>query len=131
MTMVNILAPHNRPYPFADNLLILPGGMDAYVREFTKDKTHDLFYTDESIRGFFQDYIKAVITRYADSTTLLGWELANDPRCSSSVASSPSCNTNTITLWHSQVAQFIQTIDPNHLLTSGFVYFRSSAGIPI
>jgi mannan endo-1,4-beta-mannosidase len=105
--------------------------MDAYVREFTKDQTHDLFYTDQNVRGFFQNYIQAVITRYADSTTLLGWELANDPRGGSSLASSPSCNTNTITLWHSQIAQFIQTIDSNHILTSGFVHFRSLAGILI
>jgi mannan endo-1,4-beta-mannosidase len=104
--------------------------MDAYVREFSKTQTHDDFYTDQTIRGFFENYLKAVVSRYVDSTTLLGWELANDPRCSSSIASSPSCTTETITLWHSEIAQFIVSIDPNHLVTSGFVHFRTQPGFP-
>src|ERR1700727_2369871 len=99
MTMVNIMALHNRLYSFAKGLLVLPGGMDAYVREFTSTKTHDEFYTDETIRGFFEQYLQAVISRYVDSTTLLGWELANDPRCGSSLAASPSCTAQTITQW--------------------------------
>jgi mannan endo-1,4-beta-mannosidase len=131
MTMVNILAPHNRPYSFANAVLVFSGGMDAYVREFTKTQTHDEFYTDQTIRGFFENYLSVVVARYADSTTLLGWELANDARCASSLAASPSCNTQTITLWHSDIAKFISSIDANHLITSGYVYFRSLAWIPI
>ncbi|KAN0137310.1 Glycoside hydrolase superfamily [Lactarius tabidus] len=107
------------------------GGMDAYVREFTKTQTHDEFYTDQTIRGFFENYLSVVVARYADSTTLLGWELANDARCASSLAASPSCNTQTITLWHSDIAKFISSIDANHLITSGYVYLRSLAWIPI
>ena len=128
MTMVKILALNSRPY--SNTLVSLLGGMDAYVREFSKTQTHDDFYTDQTIRGFFENYLKAVVSRYVDSTTLLGWELANDPRCSSSIASSPSCTTETITLWHSEIAQFIVSIDPNHLVTSGFVHFRTQPGFP-
>ena len=104
--------------------------MDAYVREFTKTKTHDEFYVDQTVRGFFENYLKAVVARYVNNPTLLGWELANDPRCSSSLVASPSCNTLTITQWHADIAKFILSIDPNHLLTSGFVYFHSLAWIP-
>jgi len=95
------------------------GGMDAYVRGFTKTLTHDEFYTDQTIRKFFLEYIKAVITRFINAPNVLAWELANDPRCSSSLAASPSCNTQTVTTWHSEVAQFIASIDPNHMITTG------------
>jgi len=95
------------------------GGMDAYVREFAKTQTHDEFYTDQTIRTFFLEYIKALITRFVDSPNVLAWELANDARCSSSLAASSSCNTQTVTTWHSQVAQFVSSIDPNHLITTG------------
>ncbi|KAH9001278.1 glycoside hydrolase [Lactarius akahatsu] len=95
------------------------GGMDAYVREFTETKTHDEFYTNQSVRKFFEQYLQAVISRFADNPRLLAWELANDPRCSSSLVSSPSCTTQTITQWHSDIAKFVLSIDPNHLVTSG------------
>ncbi|KAH9048105.1 glycoside hydrolase [Lactarius hengduanensis] len=95
------------------------GGMDAYVREFTETKTHDEFYTDQSVRKFFEQYLQAVISRFADNPRLLAWELANDPRCSSSLVSSSSCTTQTITQWHSDIAKFVLSIDPNHLVTSG------------
>jgi mannan endo-1,4-beta-mannosidase len=128
--MVNILAPHIRPYSFANGLLISLGGMDAYVRAFTTTQTHDEFYTDQTIRKFFEQYLQAVVSRFVDNPLLLGWELANDPRCSSSLASSPTCTTETITQWHADIAQFIRSIDPNHLITSGFVHFRSITWIP-
>ena len=40
-------------------------------------------------------------------------------RCNSSLPASTGCNTNTVTLWHSQVASHVASIDPNHLVTSG------------
>jgi mannan endo-1,4-beta-mannosidase len=95
------------------------GGMDAYVREFTKTKTHDDFYTDDTVRGFFLNYLSVVVARYVDCPALLGWEIANDARCASSLAASSSCDTQTVTQFHSDIAQFIRSIDCNHLITSG------------
>jgi mannan endo-1,4-beta-mannosidase len=131
MTMVNMLAPHDRPYSFANAVLIFSGGMDAYVREFTKTKAHDDFYTDDTVRGFFLNYLSVVVARYVDCPALLGWEIANDARCASSLAASSSCNTQTVTQFHSDIAQFIRSIDCNHLITSGYVHFRSLAWISI
>jgi len=99
--------------------------MDAYVREFTTTKTHDEFYTDQTIRGFFEQYLQAVVSRYVNSPNVLAWELANDARCGSSLTASPSCNTQTVTQWHADISTFIRSIDPNHLVSSGFVHFRS------
>lgn len=95
------------------------GGMDAYVREFGLNKQHDEFYANFTIMDIFKNYTKQVITRFIDSPAIFAWELANDPRCSSSLAASDSCNTLTITNWHANVSSFVRSIDPNHLVSSG------------
>jgi mannan endo-1,4-beta-mannosidase len=99
--------------------------MDFYVRAFGVNKDHDEFYTDDTIINLFtQNYTQAIVSRYSNSTAILSWELANDPRCSSSLPSSITCNTNTITSWTNQVAGFVRSIDKNRLVASGFVdYF--------
>ncbi|KAI0306582.1 glycoside hydrolase [Multifurca ochricompacta] len=108
------------PTPFPRNFLSNDyGGMDAYVREFSDTKAHDEFYTDQTIRKFFEQYIQAVVSRFVNNPRVLAWELANDPRCNSTLPSSESCNTNTITRWHADIAKFIRSIDPNHLISSG------------
>jgi mannan endo-1,4-beta-mannosidase len=94
------------------------GGMDAYVRQFGKTKSHDEFYTDNNIINIFENYTTNIVTRYVDSTAVFGWELANDPRCHSSLPSN-DCTAQTVTRWHSTIAQHIAAIDPNHLIGSG------------
>ncbi|KAL5511862.1 hypothetical protein ACEPAH_5080 [Sanghuangporus vaninii] len=95
------------------------GGMDAYVREFGAERQHDTFYLNETIVNIFKNYTTQVVSRYVDSPALLSWELANDPRCSSSIAASNVCNTTTITSWHADVGAHVQSIDPNHIVSSG------------
>jgi mannan endo-1,4-beta-mannosidase len=98
--------------------------MDFYVRAFGVNKDHDEFYTDDTIINLFtQNYTQAIVSRYSNSAALLSWELANDPRCSSSIPSSTTCNTNTITSWANRVGGFIRSIDKNHLVASGFVNY--------
>jgi mannan endo-1,4-beta-mannosidase len=97
------------------------GGMDVYVRAFSNSDVHkhDVFYTDQTILNAFLNYTTQIVTRYVNSPAVLGWEIANDPRCNSTLPATSTCNTNTITLWHSKVAQHIKSVDPNHLVTSG------------
>ncbi|KAJ7285843.1 glycoside hydrolase family 5 protein [Mycena rebaudengoi] len=94
------------------------GGMDAYVRAFG-GSSHDDFYTNETIITAFENYTTAVVSRYVNSPSVLAWEIANDPRCNSSISATPSCNTMTITRWHARIAAHIKSIDPNHLVSSG------------
>ena len=93
--------------------------MDAYVREFSPSKTHDEFYLNQSIVSTFLNYTTTIVTRYLNATSVLAWEIANDPRCNSSIAASPICNTTTVTAWHAQVASHIASIDPNHTVAAG------------
>jgi mannan endo-1,4-beta-mannosidase len=106
------------------------GGMDAYVQEFGVKKTHDEFYTNMKIRKEFNKYLQSIVSRYANEPGIIAWELANDARCSSTFPSSDRCNTNTVTRWHAETAKFIRSIDPNHLITSGYPPFYRSQMIP-
>ncbi|KAK7014868.1 helicase ATP-binding domain-containing protein [Favolaschia claudopus] len=94
------------------------GGMDAYVRAFNAS-SHDAFYTNETIITAFENYTRNIVSRYVNSTAVLAWEIANDPRCNSSIGATASCNTTTVTLWHARLAQHIRSIDPNHIISSG------------
>ncbi|KAF8798017.1 glycoside hydrolase family 5 protein [Phlegmacium glaucopus] len=97
------------------------GGMDVYVRALSNSTTqsHDDFYSNPMILNTFMNYTTQIVTRYANSPAIFGWELANDPRCNSSISGTSQCSTLTVTQWHSQVAQHVSTVDPNHLVTSG------------
>ncbi|KAG2349908.1 glycoside hydrolase family 5 protein [Suillus weaverae] len=94
------------------------GGMDLYVRQFGL-QTHDQFYTNPSILASFMNYTTQVVSRYVNSPSVFSYELANDPRCNSTLGASPTCTTETITTWHATVASHIRSIDPNHLISSG------------
>ena len=119
--------------------------MDLYVRNFHPGGTHDLFYTDTTIISAFKNYVGTVVKRYANNPTVLGWELGNDLRCSSTVHASSSCNTQTITKWVADIcepivqrffcpkpilthiaAKYIKSIDSNHLVTAGYFQFITS-----
>ncbi|KAL4860617.1 hypothetical protein BDV12DRAFT_204850 [Aspergillus spectabilis] len=87
------------------------GGMNAYVTAYGgDDKTS--WYTDADMQSAYQTYIEAVVSRYGDSTAILAWELANEPRCS-------SCDTSVINKWAVETSAFIKSIDPNHLVAIG------------
>ncbi|KAI6108974.1 glycoside hydrolase family 5 protein [Pisolithus croceorrhizus] len=83
------------------------GGMDLY------------FYTDQAVLNAFQNFTSQVVPRYVNSPAIFSWELANDSRCNSTLPTSSSCTTETITEWHETMAQYIHSIDPNHLISPG------------
>jgi mannan endo-1,4-beta-mannosidase len=56
------------------------GGMDVYVRHFGVTKHHDEFYSNQTIIDLFKNYTTQVVSRYINSSAILAWELANDPR---------------------------------------------------
>ena len=113
--------------PFTNNWTDF-GGMDQYVR-WRGAKTHDAFYTDPVIRGWYRDYMAHLLTRvntysgiaYKDDPAIMGWELANEPRCGGSglYPTSSSCTTATLTAWAGEMASYIKSIDPNHLVSVG------------
>lgn len=112
--------------PFVNNWNAF-GGMDQYVRWAGLDEHAD-FYTDATIRGWFKDWVTTVLNRtnsvtgvkYKDDPTILSWELANEPRCTSAgVYPDGTCDTTTITTWADEMSTHVKSIDKNHLLSAG------------
>ncbi|MCA0296913.1 MAG: cellulase family glycosylhydrolase [Actinobacteria bacterium] len=112
--------------PFTNNWNAF-GGMDQYVR-WAGLTTHADFYTDARIRGWYKDWVRTLLTRtnsitgvrYADDPTILNWELANEPRCTSAgVYPDGTCDTSTITAWAKEMSAYVKTVDRNHLLAVG------------
>ncbi len=111
------------------------GGMDQYVRwramssGETREWFHDDFYTDLTIRGWYQDWITHVIERvntltgvpYRDDPAIAMWELSNEARCggSGTYPRSDGCSTATLTEWVETMSAHIKSLDPNHLVGVG------------
>ncbi|KAG1724510.1 glycoside hydrolase family 5 protein [Suillus paluster] len=99
------------------------GGMDLYVRQFAL-QNHDDFFTNNKILTAFQNYTKQIVLRYVNSPAVFSWELANDARCNSTMPTSATCTTQTITKWHATMAEFIASLDPNHIVSAGTSGFQ-------
>lgn len=116
------------------------GGMDIYVSQLNPGGTHDTFFTDETIIAAYENYINNFVGRYANNSTIMAWELANEPRlvlrhfieawrltisshsCSGSTgAASAACDTtgSTIKAWATTISTYIKSIDSNHLVAMG------------
>jgi hypothetical protein len=82
------------------------------------------FYRLPQIKTAFKRYIKAMVTRYANSPTILAWELANEARCGAdgvrNLPRSPTnCSPEVITAWYDEMSSYIKSLDPHHLVTTG------------
>lgn len=116
-----------------DIKLILPlvnnwddfGGINQYV-EWLLGRSpsyaeHDLFFTDDTIKTWYMDYVTYFLNRtntytgtaYKDDPTVLMWELGNEPRAYTDSTGS------ILTSWIDDMAGYIKGIDPNHLVSAG------------
>jgi mannan endo-1,4-beta-mannosidase len=98
------------------------GGMAAYAANYGGTTTS--WYTNTAAQSAYQNYIKAVVSRYATSSAIFAWELANEPRCS-------GCSTSVITNWADTTSKYIKSLDSNHMVAVGsgkfiqFVYHQA------
>ncbi|KAJ7110631.1 glycoside hydrolase superfamily [Mycena epipterygia] len=106
------------------------GGMDVYTAQILgSGQFHDVFYTNPTVIAAFKTYVQAVVTRYVNEPTILGWELVNEPRCAGSTTTqSPTCTVSTISTWAATMSAFIKSIDPNHLVGLGDEGFFNEPG---
>jgi mannan endo-1,4-beta-mannosidase len=104
------------------------GGMDRYVAWSDTASTHDDFYTDPSCRDWYKAHIRKVLTRvntftgvaYRDDPAIFGWELANEPRAQDKGAA-------VLDAWIAAMSEYLKTIDPRHLLSTGSEGFYGGA----
>ncbi|EPS70897.1 mannan endo-1,4-beta-mannosidase 2 [Genlisea aurea] len=103
------------------------GGKTQYVKWAWEEgvglsSSNDSFFYDPSIRTYFKNYVKTVLTRknrltgveYRDDPTIFAWELINEPRCMTDKSGD--------TL-QAEMSSFVKRIDGNHLLTVGLEGF--------
>ena len=95
------------------------GGMAAYSQFY--GGVHNDWYTSAPIQAQYRAYIKAVVSRYADSPAIFAWELANEVRCS-------GCATSVITNWASSTSAYIKSLDSKHMVTLGDEGWFASGG---
>lgn len=115
------------------------GGMDQYVRwrelasggAGANGRTwyHDDFYTDEVIRGWYQDWVSHLLVRvntrtgvrYADDPTIAMWELGNEPRCTGTgtYGRSDHCSTDTLVRWADEMSRHLKRVAPRQLVSIG------------
>ncbi|XP_059663159.1 mannan endo-1,4-beta-mannosidase 2-like [Cornus florida] len=106
------------------------GGKTQYVKWAWEEgiglsSSNDSFFFDPSIRHYFKNYVKTVLTRkntitgieYRNDPTIFAWELINEPRCMSDASG------NTLQEWIEEMSTFVKSIDKNHLLTVGLEGF--------
>ncbi|KAG6888688.1 hypothetical protein C0995_006678 [Termitomyces sp. Mi166 len=99
------------------------GGLELYINRIvgTTNLTHDVFYTDARIIASFQRYVKTIVNRYKDSANIFAWELVNEARCLGDLPAGPNCvpGSNIIYNWYQQQSDYIRSLDPYHLITTG------------
>ncbi|KAL0557289.1 hypothetical protein IC582_005815 [Cucumis melo] len=105
------------------------GGKAQYVKwgkaaglNLTSD---DDFFTDPTLRSYYKAHVKTVLNRvntytnvtYKEDPTIFAWELMNEPRCTSDPSG------NTLQGWIQEMAVFVKSMDPKHLLEVGLEGF--------
>jgi len=92
----------------------------SYRKAISEELGHDDFYTDPTIRDWYKQYLTVLTQRvnaytgtmYKDDPTILGWELANEPRSSDRTGLM-------VRSWLAEMSSYLKTIDPIHLVGSG------------
>lgn len=89
------------------------GGVPAYLAAAgLTDADHDEFFTNETIKKAYRDWITPIIDRFKDDPVVLAWELINEPR-------SPKGNADALTSWVDEMSQYIKQRDSQHLVAVG------------
>ncbi|KAJ5580582.1 hypothetical protein N7450_006883 [Penicillium hetheringtonii] len=95
------------------------GGIEAYTTAF--GGTSKSWFTSPTIQNIYRQYIKAVVSRYSQSSAIFAWELANEPRCN-------GCNTSVIHDWAASTSAYIKSLDPKHMVAIGDEGFGLDVG---
>jgi hypothetical protein len=86
-----------------------------------------MFYTDAMIREWFRNYLTMLLNRrntvtgalYKDEPAIMAWELGNELRNKTSVASERARRADELLAWTREMAGHIKSIDRNHLVADG------------
>lgn len=125
---------------YLNNFWQWSGGMSQYVSWFNQTPVFDpdatgrwnefmqnsaLFYSIPEAQQLFQSFIKQLLTRtnsingvaYANDPTIMSWQLANEPRPGSDEKGLE--NAESYKAWIKDTAQFIKSLAPKQLVSTG------------
>jgi mannan endo-1,4-beta-mannosidase len=126
---------------YLNNYWVWSGGMSQYVSWFDSEPVPNPFLEEYSWREFMEfsarfythaeanvasrKYIEMLVdrengytgVRYRDDPTIMAWQLGNEPRPGE--GESGKQNFEFFTKWVGETADFIRTLDPNHLISTG------------
>lgn len=104
------------------------GGMDQYLVWYGL-KHHHEFYTNETVRQAFRNWIKTLVMRknsidgtlYRDDPVIFAWELANELRFRNNEEFDAigGWDPDAMTHWVEEMSRYIKELDPNHLVAVG------------
>ena len=102
------------------NRFIDNGEGERYRLAITATAGHDDFFNDPVIRSWYKQYVAMILQRVntvtgianKDEPTIIGWELANEPRSSDRSG-------ETVRWWLAEMSAYVKALDPNHLIGSG------------
>jgi uncharacterized protein (TIGR03437 family) len=115
------------------------GGIRRYVQwrlnAAPTDEQLGMFYTDATIREWFRNYLTMLLNRentvtrvrYKDEPAILAWELGNELRNKTNVASERARRADELLAWTREMAGHIKSIDSNHLVGDGGEGFDDNA----
>jgi mannan endo-1,4-beta-mannosidase len=131
------------------------GGIPSYIQwriaaadagiapQYNPPGSHDDFYGEPVLKMWFKSWVNTLVTRvnsvtgiaYKDDPTILAWELGNELACQGASIEYPCIVNGTSPLmrsWVTEMASFIKSNDPNHLVTigdEGFYGLNETGGV--
>jgi mannan endo-1,4-beta-mannosidase len=87
-----------------------------------------LFYTNETARRLYREYVEKIVTRrnsisgtlYRDDPNIFGYELINEGQCLIGRWAERRA-------WLAEMSAFLKSLDPDHLIATGEWSYRSAA----
>lgn len=111
------------------------GGIQWYVDQaMGKGHNRENFYTNDKAKMFYKQYITTLVrrtntfkgTQYKDDTTILSWELLNEPHTTDLFEKKKKTPPGKLVRdWLSEMSGWLKGIDPNHLISSGEEGYRA------
>ena len=97
------------------------GGVAQYLdwSGATRNANKNDFFTDRACKRMYEANARVLIERvnvftgrrYRDDPAIFAWELINEPRCRGCA--------NALQAWIEEMARFVKSLDPNHMLSTG------------
>ncbi len=75
----------------------------------------DDFFTDARAKKYTKDMLRYVVARYADSPSVMAWELFNEVQFTDAARDG---HWNDVGAWHDEMAAYLKSIDPYHHLVT-------------